>query len=163
MMTDLSSLGSLTVLITASLAAIGYVLFHRQWAAALLLLAALASGQALSAALKLLVEQPRPEVVPGFVDVYTLSFPSGHAMLSAVTYLTMAALAARVERRRLVRIYFIGTAVLLTVLIGFSRIYLGVHWPSDVLGGWIIGVAWALSCWSVMTWLQRRGQVEKPN
>ncbi|MFL5200128.1 MAG: phosphatase PAP2 family protein, partial [Microvirga sp.] len=93
--------------------------------------------------------------------VYTASFPSGHAMLSAVTYLTLGALLARVHQGRGIKTFLLGTAVVLTVLIGASRIYLGVHWPSDVLAGWCGGAAWASLCWFVALQLQKRGEVER--
>ena len=114
----------------------------------------------LSSGLKGLFDRPRPDLVPHAVEVYTMSFPSGHATLSAVTYLTLGALLARVQPRRRVKAYLLGVAVLLAVLIGASRVYLGVHWPTDVLAGWCVGAAWAMLCWTVATWLQRRGEVE---
>ena len=95
------------------------------------------------------------------VDVQTLSFPSGHAMLSAITYLTLGVLLARLSPRRAVKAYVIALAIILTLLVGVSRVYLGVHWPTDVLGGWCLGAGWALLCWAVAVWLQRRGAVER--
>ena len=92
------------------------------------------------------------------VEVHTLSFPSGHAMLSAVTYLTLGALLARFLPGRATKIYVLSLAVLTTVLVGVSRIYLGVHWPSDVLAGWCAGFAWAMLCWLVARWVLRRGR-----
>jgi undecaprenyl-diphosphatase len=115
----------------------------------------------LSTALKLGFARPRPDLVPHGVRVYTASFPSGHAMLSAVTYLTLGALLARVQPQRRVKAFLLGLAIALTVLIGMSRVYLGVHWPSDVLAGWCGGAAWASLCWFVALQLQRRGEVER--
>jgi undecaprenyl-diphosphatase len=114
----------------------------------------------LSSGLKELFDRPRPDLVPHAVQVYTASFPSGHAMLSAVAYLTLGALLARVQAQRRVKAYLLGVSVLLAVLIGVSRVYLGVHWPTDVLAGWCVGAAWAMFCWTVALWLQRRGKVE---
>jgi undecaprenyl-diphosphatase len=98
--------------------------------------------------------------VPHGTAVYTASFPSGHATGAAATYLTLGALLARFQPRRRLKIYLLALAVLLTVLIGLSRVYLGVHWPSDVLAGWTLGMSWALLCWLVARLLQRRGKVE---
>jgi undecaprenyl-diphosphatase len=84
-------------------------------------------------------------------------------MLSAVTYLTFGALLARVDARRGLRIYALSLAVSLTVAIGVTRVFLGVHWPTDVLAGWCVGAAWATLCWFIELWLQRRGQVEQPS
>src|SRR3954452_17857369 len=116
----------------------------------------------LSTALKMGFERPRPDLVPHSTRVYTASFPSGHAMLSAIAYLTLGALLARVEKLRRIKAFFLGFAVFLTLLIGVSRVYLGVHWPTDVLAGWCVGAAWASLCWFVALQLQRRGKVERP-
>jgi undecaprenyl-diphosphatase len=94
------------------------------------------------------------------VEVHTASFPSGHAMLSAVCYLTLGALLAGVVPARRYKAYILGTAIFLTLLVGGSRIYLGVHWPTDVLAGWCLGAAWAMACWlgvrGILLWRQRR-------
>ena len=112
--------------------------------------------QILSSVLKIGFARVRPDLVPHSVDVYTASVPSGHAMLSAVTYLTLGAILASVEPQRRRRLYVLGTAVFLTLLIGTSRVYLGVHWPTDVLAGWCIGSAWAVLCWTASVLVQRR-------
>ena len=104
--------------------------------------------------------RPRPELVPHGAEIYTASFPSGHAMMAAVVYLTLGALLARTQSGRSVKAYILAIAVILTVLVGASRVYLGVHWPTDVLAGWALGGTWALACWLVMLWLQVRGEVE---
>lgn len=160
---DVTGLGGHTVLVLVTLASLAYLLMARKRSAALLLLAAVVGGMLLSTLLKLGFERPRPDLVPHGARVYTASFPSGHAMLSAATYLTLGALLARVEQRRRIKIFLLGLAVLLTVLVGTSRVYLGVHWPSDVLAGWCGGAAWASLCWFVALQLQRRGQVEPPS
>ncbi|HKH34153.1 MAG TPA: phosphatase PAP2 family protein, partial [Beijerinckiaceae bacterium] len=123
--------------------------------------AAVGGGMLMSTLLKLGFARPRPDLVPHGARVYTASFPSGHAMLSAVTYLTLGALLARVQPRRRIKAFFLGLAILLTIVIGMSRVYLGVHWPSDVLAGWCGGAAWAALCWFVALQLQRRGDVEQ--
>jgi undecaprenyl-diphosphatase len=159
---DISALGSTIVLGILLLAVVGYLLLVRRRAAAWLMLGAVLSGVALNSLLKLGFARPRPDLVAPLVRVVTASFPSGHATLSAITYLTLGALLARTHSQISLRIYFMTLAALLTVLVGLSRIYLGVHYPTDVLAGWCIGTAWAMGCWVLMTWLQRRGQVEPP-
>src|SRR5690606_36751376 len=120
-------------------------------------LVALGGGQILIHLLKHAVARPRPEVVSHLVEVSTLSFPSGHAMGAALTYGTLAVLAARFAPGRASKICLGVLAVLITLLVGMSRVYLGVHWPSDVLAGWCAGAAWAAACW-----LALRKYVQKP-
>ncbi|MBK8210678.1 MAG: phosphatase PAP2 family protein [Rhodospirillales bacterium] len=157
---DLTSLGGIPVLTLVTLCATGFLLVVRKRNWALLLLIAVGGGMLLGSELKELFDRPRPDLVPHAVQVYTLSFPSSHAMLSAVTYLTLAALLARSQSRRRVKAYLLGVAILLTLLIGSSRVYLGVHWPTDVLAGWCAGATWAMGCWMLALALQRRGAVE---
>jgi undecaprenyl-diphosphatase len=145
-MTDLTALGSATVLLLVSAVVIAYLLLGRRLRTAAFVFAATAGGTALGGLLKLVYARPRPQLVPHLVDVTSSSFPSGHATDSAIVYLTLAALLARTVPEPASRIYVIGTAILLTLLIGVSRVYLGVHWPSDVAAGWTIGAAWALAC-----------------
>ena len=160
---DITGLGGHPVLVLVTLAVAIYLLMVGKRRAALFVVAAIGGGMLLSAGLKIGFERPRPALVPHEVRVYTASFPSGHAMLSALTYLTLGALLTRVERRRRAKAFIIGFAVALTLVIGISRIYLGVHWPSDVLAGWCGGAAWAALCWFVALQLQRKGQVEPPS
>jgi undecaprenyl-diphosphatase len=157
---DFTALGGHGVLTFVTLATLAYLVMTRKRHAALLVIAAIGGGMLLSTLLKFGFSRPRPDLVPHAARVYTASFPSGHAMLSAVTYLTLGALLARVQPQRRVKAFLIGLAVILTVLVGISRVYLGVHWPSDVLAGWCIGAAWASLCWFVALQLQRQGQVE---
>ena len=143
-------------------AAVGYLLLARKHYAAVAVFVAVAGGLVLSTLLKLGFDRPRPDLVPHGSFVYTTSFPSGHSMMAAVTYLTLGAMLARVEASVRMKVYLLSVAIVLTVLVGASRVYLGVHWPTDVAAGWAVGAAWALLCSLVMRRLQRRGQVEPP-
>ncbi|MCP9231174.1 MULTISPECIES: phosphatase PAP2 family protein [unclassified Mesorhizobium] len=154
-MRDITSLGSASVLVLITAAMIVYLLLIRRPGAALLMFVAVAGGQLLSSVLKFDIDRPRPDLVSHLADVASLSFPSGHAMLSAVTYLTLGSMAARFLPGRTTKIYVLMLAVLTTVVVGISRIYLGVHWPSDVLAGWCAGFAWAMLCWLAARLLQR--------
>jgi undecaprenyl-diphosphatase len=157
---DVTALGGTVVIGIVTLVTAGFLLLSGKRGAALLVLAAILGAVLLSFAIKAGIERPRPELFPHGTPVYTASFPSGHATGSAATYLTLGALLARFQRRRRLKIYLMSVAVLLTLAIGLSRLYLGVHWPSDVLAGWTLGSCWALLCWLVARQLQRRGQVE---
>ena len=160
MFRDITPLGGYAVVLLISLAVIGYLLMDGKRGAALWVLVSVSGGAVISNLLKLAIERPRPDLVARLVEVNTSSFPSGHATLAAVTYLTLGALLSRVETRRRAKIYVLTVAVVLTVLIGVSRIYLGVHWPTDVLAGWCVGAAWAMLCWRIALALQRSGKVE---
>lgn len=146
-MRDITALGSAAVLTLVTAIAFFYLLVARRITTAVFVLVAVGGGQILSSLLKLGIDRPRPELVSHLMDETTLSFPSGHAMMSAVTYLTLGALITRITPTQAQRAFVMGTAVLLTALIGVSRIYLGVHWPSDVLAGWCAGFAWAMLFW----------------
>ena len=160
---DFTALGGVAVLSLMTFAVVGYLLLARKRYAAVAVFVAVAGGLVLSTLLKLGFDRPRPDLVPHGSLVYTTSFPSGHSMMAAVTYLTLGALLARVEASIRIKIYLLSVAVILTVLVGVSRVYLGVHWPTDVAAGWTVGAAWALLCSLVMRRLQRRGTVEPPS
>jgi undecaprenyl-diphosphatase len=158
---DVTALGGVTLLSLITLSVAGYLLLTRNDRIMLFLLLAIGGGALLSTLLKMAFDRPRPDLVPHAVYVDSASFPSGHSMLSAITYLTLGALLARVQTSLRVKVYLVGLAVLLTVIVGLSRIYLAVHWPTDVLAGWTAGAAWALLCWFVAYALQRRGKLER--
>jgi undecaprenyl-diphosphatase len=157
---DVTALGGTVFLTLLTLAVSGYLLLDSKRHAALLVLIAVGGGVLLSATLKRSFDRPRPDLFPHGQYVSTASFPSGHSMVSAATYLTLGALLARVQSRPALKAYVLILAALLMFAVGASRVYLGVHWPTDVLAGWTAGATWALLCWLVARWLQRRGQVE---
>ena len=159
---DVTSLGGNAILLAVTLAVIGFLVLLRRRSAALLVAISVGGGTALSSLLKLGFQRPRPDLVPHAVEVYTASFPSGHAMLSAVTYLTLGALLMRVQPLWRVKLYVLALAVLTTLLVGTSRVYLGVHWPTDVLAGWCVGAGWALLCWLGALRLQGAGPRPSP-
>ncbi|MGC2315856.1 MAG: phosphatase PAP2 family protein, partial [Bradyrhizobium sp.] len=131
--------------------------------AGLFVLTTVLSGALLNTLLKLAFARARPDLVTPLTQVSTLSFPSGHAASSAVCYLTLGLMLAQTQASRSVRIHLIMTAAILTLLVGVSRIYLGVHYPSDVLAGWCFGTAWALICQMLMSHFQRTGMIEQPS
>ena len=157
---DLTSLGSHIVIVITTCAIAGCLFLAHKPGLAWLMLLAVGGGIVLNNLLKLLFARQRPHVITSSARVFTTSFPSGHATLSASAYLTIGALLSRDSPSPEISLYLMALAVFVTVLVGFSRIYLGVHYPTDVLAGWCIGAAWAIFCWSLMTWLQNQGQVE---
>lgn len=163
MMRDITALGGTAVLTLGVLAVTGFLALTRKTHAAVTVLVSVVSGMVLSQAIKWAYARPRPELVPHGMDTYSASFPSGHSMMAAVVYLTLGALLARHQSKRRMKVYVLIVAAMLTALVGISRIYLGVHWPTDVLAGWCLGAAWAILCWFAMLWLQRRGSVEEPS
>ncbi len=159
---DITALGSSTILTLVTAACAGYLLMRKQHRILILLLAATIGGSIVSLVLKTAVDRPRPEFASPESYVATASFPSGHSMLSAVVYLTLGALLARTTNQYRYKIYYLTTAALITLLVGLSRVYLGVHYPTDVLAGWSVGLLWALFCWLVAYVLQKRGAIEHP-
>jgi len=157
---DFTALGSNAILILLTLAVIGYLALERKKRIALVVLVATLGALGASHLLKQGFDRDRPDLVPHGMRVYTASFPSGHAMLAASTYLTLGALLARIQQRRRIKAYILLVAISITLLVGVSRVYLGVHWPTDVIAGWTAGAGWALMCWLLARWLQRRGAVE---
>lgn len=149
MMVDITALGGVTVLTLLVTLVVVYLALRHKYRTALFVTASILGGWALSSAMKLGIARPRPEVVQHLVEVTDMSFPSGHAMLSAITYLTLGAMLSRLEERASLRYFFPLVAVVLTLIIGLSRIYLGVHYPTDVLGGWAAGMVWACGSWFV--------------
>ena len=141
---DISALGGPTLIWLLGGAGLGFMFYVGKKAEAAWLLASVVGASLINTALKLILHRPRPEVVPHLTYVSNASFPSGHAMISAAVYLTLGIMLAETQKRRTARAYIVAFAGLLVILIGCSRVYLGVHWPSDVLAGWAFGAVWAL-------------------
>jgi len=158
---DVTALGGVTVLALVTLITGGFLLLNGKRHMALFVYGSVASGMFLSGILKSIFQRARPDLVSHAAYVSTTSFPSGHSMMSAVTYLTLGALLARSLERKRLKAYFLVLGALLTLLVGISRVYLGVHWPTDVLAGWTAGASWAVVCWLVARRLQRRHAIEE--
>ena len=152
---DMTALGSPFVLGLFVLAISGFLLLQQSYRAALFVLLASTGGSLLNTLLKSEFSRTRPSIVPHLRDVVSASFPSGHAMTSAAVYLTLGALLMRLAKRRVTKFYCITVAMLLSGLVGVSRVYLGVHYPTDVLAGWLIGLSWALLCWLIERTLEK--------
>jgi undecaprenyl-diphosphatase len=160
---EITALGGYTLIIILIAAVVGFLLIAGRYGPALYVLLSVSLGTLVSHFLKLAYERPRPDIVEHLVTTHTASFPSGHATMSAVVYLTLAALVMRMVDSVTLRIYVLAVAIALTVLIGMSRIYLGVHWPSDVIAGWALGAAWASLAWLAVTairWWRHRGKAQ---
>lgn len=157
---DATALGGLGWLVFFTLVVSGYLWLDGKGRMALFVVVATGSGTLMSFLLKQAFSRPRPDIVPHLSHVHTASFPSGHSMMSAVVYLTLGALLATALPRARLKIYVLSIAVVLTCVVGVSRVYLGVHYPTDVLAGWTAGLIWALGCWLIAHWLQQRGKVE---
>ena len=159
---DATSLGSILILGLLTFAVAGYLFLTGKPAVASFMLIAVIGGSVLNDLLKFAFARGRPDFITDSVRVFTASFPSGHASLSAIAYLTMGALLAQSQPSSTVSLYFMALAAFLTALIGISRVYLGVHYPTDVLAGWCFGAAWAIGCWDLMVHLQNVGRLGAP-
>ncbi len=160
-MIDLTALGGGPFLTLLTLAAAGFLVAARKWGMAVFVVLAIAGGGLVGNLLKWIFVRARPDLVPHLVSVDSASFPSAHAMNSAVTFLTLGVLLSRTQKDARLKAYLLGIAVFLTLIVGFSRVYLGVHWPTDVVAGWAVGAAWAILCSLVAAWLQDRQTIER--
>jgi undecaprenyl-diphosphatase len=158
---DITALGSVVVLGLLTFITSTFLALDGKGRMALFVLGSVGSGLIAGTVLKDLFHRPRPDLVPHAAYVSTASFPSGHSMMSALTYLTLGALLARSQERRRLKAFFLLLAALLTLMVGISRVYLGVHWPTDVLAGWTAGAVWAMMSWLVARWLQGRRNLER--
>ena len=157
---DLTSLGGPGVLMLVVLLVVGYLVISRRWRSALLVGAATITGLIVCGALKEFYDRPRPDLAVAPYAGATDSFPSGHALMATVVYLTLASQVMRLLHLRRDQICCALVAVLMAGLVGASRVLLGVHHPSDVIAGWALGAVWAIACWLAGRSLQRHGHVE---
>lgn len=157
---DLTALGGTLVTTLATLLGAGFFVLDRRPRLAAYLVGSILGGVAVTFALKAGFDRPRPDLVAHQMEALSASFPSGHAATAAVVYLTLGAVVARALPRRRLQVYVVAVAVVLTLAIGVSRVYLGVHWPTDVLAGWTLGAGWALAAWFVERDLRHRGWIE---
>jgi undecaprenyl-diphosphatase len=157
---DLTALGGITVLVLVIGAVAGYLWICRAYHSIWLVLSASLGGLLLSVLLKGVFQRPRPNLTPYLTHVSLSSFPSGHSMNSAIVYLTLGLLLAELSDRTRLKAYFIAVALFLTVLVGISRVYLGAHYPSDILAGWTAGATWAGLCWLLARRFRRTASIE---
>lgn len=155
---DLTSLGGISVLTLFAVVALTFLLIQRKRLSALLLVVGLAGGVALSEGLKALFERARPPIEYQAVETLNASFPSGHALLSTVFYLTLGVMLTRAFPKKRLKAFVLGVGVFIALLIGLTRVYLGAHWASDVVAGWCAGAAWAMTLWLVAYAVERRQQ-----
>lgn len=157
--TDITSLGGVAVLTLFALIAVAFLLIQKKRLSALLLVVGLAGGVALSEGLKAVFERERPPVAYQAVETLNASFPSGHALLSTVFYLSLGVMLTRAFPQRRLKAFVLGAALVIAMLIGLTRVYLGAHWASDVLAGWSVGAAWAMALWLAAYAVARRQKV----
>ena len=153
---DATALGGTMPLIVLIAVVAIYLLLKQHTRTAIAVVASTLLGVIASQILKAVIDRGRPDIVPQLVPEVSGSFPSGHAMMSAIVYLTLGTMLARLEPEKTVRRFILGVAMALTVTIGLSRVYIGVHWPSDVLGGWALGALWVLAVSHILDWAVKR-------
>ncbi len=153
---DITALGSSVVLTLITIFAAMYLYLRKEKRSVIYVLSASIGGAILVQILKFLFARERPEIVEHLVSEISMSFPSGHSAMSAVIYLSLAVLISRVEKSHILKVYIVSFALIITFVVGISRVYLGVHYPTDVLAGWSIGLFWALFCWFFTSFLEKR-------
>ena len=154
---DFTALGGTGVMTFLVVVVTVFLVLARRRAEAVILIVASLGAMGLELLLKDWYSRARPDLVPHAAQVFSASFPSGHATMSAAVFLTIGALLASTQPEPRIKVYVASVAVLLTMVVGVSRVYLGVHWPTDVLAGWTLGAAWAAICWAAAIRLRRNG------
>lgn len=162
-MRDITSLGGGTVIFLITAFVAGYFLLQRNYNSLLLIIALVIGGSILGFELKEFFARERPMLVPHLMNVRHMSFPSGHSLMSAVMYISLAAILAEDQDTRRVKVFLLFSAIFLSFIIGISRLYLGVHYPTDVVAGWSIGTAWAAFCWYIAWRIDKRRFAKKVN
>lgn len=155
-MIDVTALGGETVLTLVVALTVGFLVAGRHLLTAALVFGGTVSGSIAVALAKQIVGRPRPALVDHLVEVGSASFPSGHAANSAIIYLTIALIVMQIVPVRRARWFLFAATILVVTVIGCSRVYLGVHWPSDVLAGWSFGSLWALAWWAIGSRIRAR-------
>jgi undecaprenyl-diphosphatase len=158
MVRDITALGGTIILTFMTIACAFYLFATKKASEAWFLLASVSIGILISNSMKIGFSRPRPDLVPHDSITSMASFPSGHSLMAAVVYLSLGALIAESQSRTVLKIYVMSLAIIITILVGISRIYLGVHWPSDVLAGWIAGSAWAMAVWLIWVRITYKGR-----
>lgn len=156
---DLTSLGGISVLTLFAVIAFSFLLIQKKRLSAVLLVVGLIGGVALSEGLKAMFGRARPPLDYQAVETLNASFPSGHALLSTVFYLTLGVMLTRAFAQNHFKAFVLGASILIALLIGLTRVYLGAHWASDVFAGWSVGAAWAMALWLVAYAVERRQKV----
>jgi undecaprenyl-diphosphatase len=151
---DLTALGGIVVLTIVTLVIAGFLWLSGKRREVWLLVAATLGGVAIASIFKVAFDRPRPNLVPHLSHVETSSFPSGHSMMAAIVYLTLGTVVAEVVTTKRLKFYCVAVAITIVLLVGVSRVYLGVHYPTDVLAGWSAGLVWAMLCWLVARMLR---------
>ena len=160
MMRDITAFGGVGILVIISLLVFIYLLLAGHQTIAWCFFVAIITGITLSFSLKYGFTRPRPNLVPHGSYVYTSSFPSGHAMMSSLIYFSIAGMLSYLPFRRTIKSFFFFVAFGITISVGFSRVYLGVHWPTDVLAGWLTGTGWAVLSLFVVRYCQAKSWIQ---
>lgn len=147
---DFTALGGYAVLTTITVLVTTFLHLERRPARAHFVAITVVFGYSFSMLLKAVIDRPRPDIVPWLSHVHLSSFPSGHSMMSAVVYLSLGLMLSDLTSRRLVKVFVVIAPLAISAMVGLSRVYMGVHYPTDVIAGWWIGISWSLACWLIV-------------